>query len=201
MGARNVLAMVVGGLALTSGALAADSGAGRVKEIVSERCSLCHGIEGESASAIYPRLAAQNETYIVKQLRDFRDGRRVGTMNEMARGLTDDEINGLAGYFSSRKPASRRPANQDLAAVGKYVFQYGNPYSGIAPCASCHGDKGYGTVQLPRLAGQHPAYVESQLAEFTKGARTNDQSIMHVIAARLTILEVKAVASFIGGLE
>jgi cytochrome c553 len=201
MGTRLFLAAVMGGLVLASGAMAADSVSGRVREIITERCSLCHGVEGESASAIYPRLAAQNETYIVKQLRDFRDGRRIGTMNEMARGLTDDEINGLAGYFSSRKPASRRPANQDLAAVGKYIFQYGNPYSGIAACVSCHGDKGYGTTQLPRLAGQHPAYVEGQLADFTKGARTNDQSIMHAIASKLTTLEVKAVASFIGGLE
>ncbi|CAA7623914.1 cytochrome c [Magnetospirillum sp. SS-4] len=174
---------------------------GRVKEIVAEHCSLCHGVEGESANAVYPRLAAQNETYIAKQLRDFRDGRRTGTMNEMARDLTDDEVAGLAAYFSSRKPVSKRPSNQDLSAVGKYIFHYGNSWSGIAACASCHGEKGAGTTQLPRLAGQHPAYVESQLSDFGKGSRTNDKSIMHAIASKMTTLEIKAVSTYIGGLE
>jgi len=61
----------------------------RVKEIVTERCSLCHGVDGEAATSVYPRLAAQNEVYVVKQLKDFRDGRRKGTMNEMAKDLSD----------------------------------------------------------------------------------------------------------------
>jgi cytochrome c553 len=89
----------------------------------------------------------------------------------------------------------------DLSGVGKYIFHYGNPWSGIAACASCHGEKGVGTVQLPRLAGQHPAYIEGQLTDFSKGSRTNDKSIMHVIASKMTMLEIKAVATYIGGLE
>lgn len=173
----------------------------RVRELVTERCSLCHGVDGEAATSVYPRLAAQNETYVVKQLKDFRDGRRKGTMNEMARDLTDDEIAGLAGYFSGKKPQSRRPSDPDFAAVGKYIFHSGNRYSGIAPCASCHGEAGRGTEQLPRLAGQHPAYVEGQLMEFVSGSRTNDKSIMHAVATKLTTLEMKAVATYIGGLE
>ena len=200
MGMRWGLALCAGALLASSSVLAADVKP-RVKEIIAERCHLCHGMEGESATAIYPRLAAQHGAYMAKQLRDFRDGRRVGTMNEMAKGLTDEEIVGLAAYFSAKKPLSRKPSNADLAGVGKYIFRYGNPYSGIAPCASCHGEAGYGTEQLPRLAGQHPAYVEGQLTDFISGSRTNDKSIMHAIASKLTTLEIKAVASYIGGLE
>ncbi|EME67853.1 cytochrome c553 [Paramagnetospirillum caucaseum] len=187
-------------LLLGAPAQAADIKA-RVKEIVAERCSLCHGVDGEAATSVYPRLAAQNETYMVKQLKDFRDGRRKGTMNEMARDLTDEEAAGLAAYFSGKKPLSRRPLDADFAAVGKYIFHNGNRYSGIAPCASCHGEAGRGTEQLPRLAGQHPAYVEGQLMEFVSGSRTNDRSIMHAVATKLTILEMKAVSAYIGGLE
>lgn len=172
-----------------------------VKEIVAERCSLCHGTEGEAATSVYPRLAAQNETYMVKQLKDFREGRRKGTMNEMAKDLADDEIAALAAYFSARKPQSRKALDGDLAAVGKYIFHSGNRWSGIAPCASCHGEAGRGTEQLPRLAGQHPAYVEGQLMEFVNGSRTNDKSIMHAVATKLTTLEMKAVSLYIGGLE
>lgn len=197
---RNGL-MLAGSILLLGGAAQAADVKGRVKEIVTERCSLCHGVDGEAATSVYPRLAAQNETYVVKQLKDFRDGRRKGTMNEMARDLTDDEINGLAAYFSGKKPQSKRPLDADFAAVGKYIFHNGNRYSGIAPCASCHGEAGRGTEQLPRLAGQHPAYVEGQLMEFVSGSRTNDKSIMHAVATKLTTLEMKAVATYIGGLE
>jgi cytochrome c553 len=173
----------------------------RVKDIVAERCSLCHGINGESASGAFPRIAAQHPAYIVKQLRDFRDGRRKGTMNEMAQGLTEEEIAGLAVYFSLKKPVSKKTSDTDFVAVGKYIFHKGNSYSGVAPCASCHGEDAHGTINLPRLAGQHPAYLESQLVDFNKRERTNDNAIMHTVASKMTMLEIKAVAAYIGGLE
>ncbi|MCX7150570.1 MAG: c-type cytochrome [Rhodocyclales bacterium] len=174
----------------------------RVAEIIVSRCALCHGPQGESANAIYPRLAAQHPDYIVKQLKDFRDGRRKGeTMTDMAKGLQDSEIAGLAAFFSSRKAGGRQAGDADLAGVGKYIYHHGNNFSGVAACASCHGPTGFGTELLPRLAGQHPAYIEVQLKEFNKRARTNDNSIMHSIAAKLTELETKAVSVYIGGLQ
>lgn len=173
-----------------------------VQEIITTRCALCHGAEGESASAVYPRLAAQHPDYMKKQLMDFRDGRRKSdTMSEMAQELKDEEIAVLAGYYASKKAGARQPGDPELAAVGKYIFNKGNSYSGVAACASCHGPKGHGTEQLPRLAGQHPSYVEIQLKEFDKRARTNDNAIMHSIASKLTELETKAVSVYIGGLQ
>lgn len=174
----------------------------RVKELIAERCSLCHGNKGESASEMYPRLAAQHPAYVVKQLRDFRDRRRAGTvMNEMAKDLTEEDIAGLAVHFSTQKPVAKKSPEADLVAVGSYIFQKGNPYSGVAPCAGCHGVDGHGTIQLPRLAGQHPAYLETQLVDFNKRERTNDNTIMHSVASKMTTLEIKAVAAYIGGLE
>jgi len=174
----------------------------RVAEIIASRCSLCHGPEGESASAVYPRLAAQHPDYIAKQLKDFRDGRRKSeTMAEMAKGLQDDDIGGLAAFFAGRKAAFRQPGDADFAAIGKFIFQRGNSYSGVPACASCHGPNGHGTQQLPRLAGQHPAYLEIQLKEFSKRERTNDNAVMHTVAAKLTELETRAVAIYIGGLQ
>ncbi|MDP1732946.1 MAG: c-type cytochrome [Sulfuritalea sp.] len=174
----------------------------RVAEIITTRCALCHGAEGESASAIYPRLAAQHPDYLNKQLKDFRDGRRKSdTMTDMAKDLQDADIAALSSFFASKKAGGRQPGDVDLAGVGKYIFQRGNNYSGVAACASCHGPQGLGTEQLPRLAGQHPAYIEIQLKEFNKRARTNDNSIMHSIAAKLTELETKAVSVYIGGLR
>ncbi len=171
----------------------------RAQEIVNGRCSLCHGAEGESASPIFPRLAGQHPEYIAKQLTDFRDGRRKGTMNDQAQGLTNEEIRALGTYFAQKKPKAYNVADQDLAAVGRYIYHKGNSYSGVAACASCHGPTGEGTAQLPRLAGQHAAYVESQLKEFNKRERTNDNAVMHAIASKLTELEMRAVSVYLSG--
>lgn len=200
---RPHLALLFAGIhtAALAGPPATREPSARVKEIVATKCSLCHGLDGESASAVFPRLAAQHPEYMVKQLTDFRDGRRKGTMSEMAAGLADEEIAGLAAYFAAKKPQARRAGDPEFAAVGKYIFHKGNPYSGVAACASCHGKAGYGTVQLPRIAGQHRAYLETQLMEFNKRERTNDNAIMHAVASKMTEFEIRAVATYIGGLE
>jgi cytochrome c553 len=172
----------------------------RVQEIVNGRCALCHGAEGESASPIFPRLAGQHPEYIAKQLADFKSGRRKGTMNDQAAELTDEEMKALGVFFGDKKPKSYTIREEDLGAVGRYIYHKGNPYSGVASCSSCHGPKGDGTVQLPRLAGQHAAYLEAQLKEFNKRERTNDNAVMHAIASKLTELESKAVSLYISGL-
>ena len=200
---KPLLALAIIVLAVpTAAAPAGGESSPRVAEIIASRCALCHGPEGESASAIYPRLAAQHPDYLKKQLKDFRDGRRKSdTMSDMAKELKDEEIAGLAAYFAGKQAVARQSRDEDLAAVGKFIFQRGNSYSGVPACATCHGATGHGTQQLPRLAGQHPAYLEIQLKEFSKRERTNDNAVMHTVAAKLTELETHAVAAFIGGLQ
>lgn len=173
----------------------------RIQNLVDGMCKHCHGSEGEGSNAIYPRLAAQHKNYIIKQLTDFREKRRIGTMNEMAEKLTDDEIFGLAEYFSAKPVLAHKVRNKDLSAVGKYIFHQGNPYSEVPACASCHGENGAGTNALPRLAGQHKRYISSQLQEFNSRKRTNDNAIMHSIASKLTELEREAVALYASGLQ
>ena len=185
-------------------AAAADAGADqkRAEQIVAERCSLCHGKGGESASAIYPRLAGQHADYIARQLADFKSGKRASeTMKPQAESLTPEEMAALGAYFAMRTAGARRAQDGDLAAVGKYVFANGNRYSGVPACASCHGPQGHGTAQLPRLAGQHPRYVEDQLKQFNKRERTNDNAVMHMVASKLTELETHAVAEYVATLD
>lgn len=173
----------------------------RAKQIVADRCHLCHGTEGEASSAIYPRIAGQHQEYIIKQLTDFRSGKRKGTMNEMAADLKDEEIIALADYFSAKPPLTHRIRDTELEAVGKYIFTKGNKYSGVAACASCHGENGEGNHSLPRLAGQHKRYVAGQLEDFNQRTRTNDNAIMNSIASQLTELEINAVALYVSGLK
>lgn len=180
--------------------LAADTA--RVMEIVNGNCALCHGQHGESASPVFPRLAAQHPEYFAKQMKDFRDGRRKGTtMNVMAADLKDGEIAGLANYFAAKTVKPAAVEDPLLATVGKYIYEHGNRFSGVPSCASCHGPNGAGTAQLPRLAGQNALYLETQMREFHQRVRTNDNMVMHTIAAKLTELETAATAQYMSGLE
>lgn len=174
----------------------------RAEAIVSERCSLCHGVKGEAASAVFPRLAGQHWEYIAKQLAEFKSGKRKSeSMQPQAENLSLAEMQALGRYFEAKQVPGRQIRDAELLAVGKYIFLRGNQFSGLPACASCHGENGHGTPQLPRLAGQHPRYTEDQLQQFNARARTNDNAVMHTVASKLTELEAHAVAAYIASLD
>ncbi len=174
----------------------------RAEEIVGGRCFLCHGLEGESASPIYPRLAGQHWEYIAKQLAEFKNGKRKSdTMKPQSEELTPDEMKSLGVFFEKKKTTARTARDAELVAVGKYVFNRGNSFSGVPACASCHGAKGHGTPQLPRLAGQHPRYIEDQIKQFNSRERNNDNAVMHTVASKLSELERNAVSEYIATLD
>ncbi|WP_371323101.1 c-type cytochrome [Dechloromonas sp. ZY10] len=193
-------AVVAAALTVSLPVAAADLA--RAEEIVSGRCFLCHGMEGESASPVFPRLAGQHSEYIAKQLADFKSGKRKSdTMKPQAEELNPEEMKALGAFFANKPGKARRASDQELLGVGKFVFNRGNSFSGVPSCASCHGERGLGTPHLPRLAGQHPRYIEDQLKQFNKRERTNDNAIMHTIASKLSELEAHAVAEYIATLD
>ncbi len=194
--------LAAGLLCLSLGASAQSADLARAEEIVSGRCFLCHGLNGESASAVFPRLAGQHSEYITKQLADFKSGKRASdTMKPQAEELTPAEMKALGLFFQAKVVGPRKGRDPELLAVGKYIFDRGNQFSGLAACSTCHGAKGLGTPQLPRLAGQHPRYIEDQLKQFNKRERTNDNAVMHTIASKLSELETHAVAEYIATLD
>lgn len=172
----------------------------RAVALVNSVCKVCHGADGESSSAIYPRLAGQSATYISNQLEAFKAGRRKGTMNEIAANLEPDEMAALGRYFSSKPARAHRAGDPDLTAVGKYIYHNGNQWSGVAACSGCHGEDGAGTDELPRIAGQHRRYLVSQLREFNERERTDENAIMSSIATKLTEMEIEAVARYLSGI-
>lgn len=158
--------------------------------------------EREAASAVFPRLAGQHSEYIAKQLADFKSGKRASdTMKPQAEDLTPAEMKALGALFQAKVVGPRPARDKELLAVGKFIFDRGNQFSGLAACSTCHGPKGLGTPQLPRLAGQHPRYIEDQLKQFNKRERTNDNAVMHTIASKLSELETHAVAEYISTLD
>lgn len=174
----------------------------RAEEIVQGKCFICHGADGESSSPVFPRLAGQHAAYVARQLADFKSGKRASsTMQPMVSDLAEADFAALGRYFESRKTIAHAVADPELAAVGRFVYTRGNPFSGVPACASCHGPMAHGTESLPRLAGQHAQYTENQLKQFSRRERANDAAVMHGIASKLTELELKAVSSFISGLN
>lgn len=171
-------------------------------KLAAESCAVCHGQQGGGATPDFPRLAGQNERYLVKQLRDFASGvRKSETMKEKAGVLNETAIQALAKYYQSQTPLVKATDDPALAAVGAFIYERGNPYAGLPACLSCHGTAARGNAELPRLAGQHPRYIEAQLKQFSQRLRTNDSSIMGVVASRLTELETKAVAEYLGAMK
>jgi len=117
----------------------------------------------------------------------------------MVAKLTPDEMVALGKYFE-KKSTPREPAkDDDLAGMGKYIYLHGNKFSSLPACSSCHGKEGLGTASLPRLAGQYAVYVEAQLKQFNLRERTNDNEVMHSIVAKMTPLEMAAVAEYLSG--
>lgn len=170
----------------------------RAKKIAGGSCFLCHGVQGESTSEIFPRLAGQHAEYIAKQLTAFKNGQRKSTaMVEMVAKLTPDEMLALGKYYEKMSIPREEPKDPQLAAVGRYIFYNGNKFSGVPACVSCHGANAEGSANLPRLATQFSGYIHTQLKSFNKRERTNDNAVMHTVVEKMTELEMAAVAEYV----
>jgi cytochrome c553 len=170
--------------------------------IAQQVCSNCHGIDGNSVSPNFPRLAAQQPAYVVEQLTSFRTHHRSDPagfeyMWGLSRHLTDDQIKGLAAYFAAEAPTPNPGADPALAARGKDIFEHGVPEKSIPPCASCHGDHGQGNGGFPRLAGQHADYVVKQLLVFQRTDERPEGAVMKTVAHLLTRDNIEAVAQYV----
>ena len=172
------------------------------KALAQQVCSNCHGIDGNSVSPNFPKLAAQPDEYIVNQLTFFRNHRRADPegfeyMWGISHHLTDDQIKGLAAYFSAQKSRPLEPGDPKLIAEGRNIFDSGLPAKGVPPCSTCHGDHGQGNGQFPRVAYQHSDYVIKQLAVFQRTNQRPDGVAMKAITHSLSKENMEAVAAFL----
>jgi cbb3-type cytochrome c oxidase subunit III len=165
-------------------------------------CASCHGAAGNSSIVQNPKLAGQFETYIAKQLSEFKGPTRNNpVMTALAKPLTDDEIKNLAAYLAKQQQKPGAAKNKDTVELGKKIYRGGIAEKSVPACASCHSANGAGIpAQFPRLAGQHQDYTAAQLVNFRTGARKNSEQ-MSTIAKRLSDDEIKAVADYVAGLK
>ena len=185
MNMRIFALVVLAGLSAQVGA--GDAAAGKALTVT---CAACHGEDGNSVAPTFPKLAGQNERYLIKQINDIKYKRRpVASMIGQVDYLNDQQIADIAAYYASQTPSRGQAKSEDLA-LGAEIYRAGGPM----------------------LAGQHREYIASQLRKWRIGAentleenpegRTNDGDarFMRDVALRLTDKEIDAVANFIAGL-
>jgi cytochrome c553 len=180
---------------------AADIEAGKTKSAV---CAACHGADGNSSNAAWPSLAGQHASYIYKQLKDFKEGRRNdATMIGMVALLNDADMKNIAAYFENQQPKAVA-FNADMIAAGESIYRGGITETSVAACMGCHSPsgKGNGPAGWPSLKGQHPEYLLTQLQNFKHGLRANDNGkMMRNVVIRMSDMEMKSVAAYIAGIE
>ena len=190
-------------LASADGLVDGSADAGQAKAAA---CSACHGGDGNSFNPQWPSIAGQHATYLVKQLKAFKDGSRSDPlMGAQAMMLSDQDMNDLAVYFSGKQITAKAVADADKVDRGRALYQAGDKDSGVAACMSCHGPNGSGNLAAayPALSGQHASYVAAQLTAYGKGKRTTDAptKMMQDIAARLSEEDILAVSAYVQGLH
>lgn len=165
-------------------------------------CAACHGADGNSAIAANPKLSQQHPEYLVKQLQEFKSGKRNNAvMKGFAAALSDDDMRNISYWLVSKPAKAGFAKDKDLVALGERIYRGGIADRNIAACAGCHSPNGAGIpAQYPRLAGQHADYTAAQLNMFRDGSRANSVQMTQV-AAKLNDKEIKAVSDYIAGLR
>lgn len=165
-------------------------------------CVACHGADGNSGTPINPKLAQQHPDYLVKQLQEFKSGKRASAvMKGFAAVLSDEDMKNISAWLASQQAKPGFASDKDLVALGERIYRGGIPDRQVAACAGCHSPNGAGIpAQYPRLGGQHADYTAGQLVAFRDGVRANSLQMTQV-AAKMNDREIKAVADYIAGLR
>ncbi|HVF33753.1 MAG TPA: c-type cytochrome [Candidatus Saccharimonadia bacterium] len=190
-----------------------DAKAGEAKAAV---CGACHGLDGNAADAMYPKIAGQHEWYTARQLALYKSGERQNPiMQGFAAPLSPQDMRDLGAFFAT-KAVAPGVANDALVvadgdetwvAHGERLYRSGNEASGTPSCMACHGPSGRGNpgAKYPALAGQHTDYTKAKLTEFRDGAAwgrgANASPIMAQVAKTLSDADIEALSTYLEGLH
>lgn len=165
-------------------------------------CLACHTADGSRGTPANPILQGQHPEYLVKQLTEFKSGKRKNAvMMGMAATLSDEDMRHVSAFYANKKAKPGFAQNKDTLALGEQIYRGGIVSKQVPACAGCHSPNGAGIpAQYPALRGQHAEYTEAQLLTFRSGARGNNAQMM-TIAAKMNEGEIKAVSDYIAGLR
>ena len=194
------------GTSLTAASARAQEGSVEAGRAKSATCAACHGADGNSVTPDWPMLAGQHSSYIVRQLRAFKNGERTDvTMKPFADMLSEQDMLDVAAYFEAQTPTPKG-ADPSLVGLGQQIYRGGVAARGVAACIACHGPEGNGNplASYPRIGGQHAAYTTKQLNAYRAGDRRSDvdlNQMMRNVAGQLFDDEIRALASYMQGLN
>ncbi len=196
------MSLAIYGTAQAADPVVGDAAAGQAKTAV---CGACHGPDGNSLAPNFPKLAGQGQRYMLKQLHEIKDGKRVVLeMTGLLNNLNDQDLADIAAYYDAQK-GSVGAADEKLVARGEALFRGGKLEQGMPACTGCHSPDGVGNAAagFPHLGGQHADYIKKQLTAFREGERTNDGDtmVMRSIAAKLSNKDIEALSQYIQGLH
>lgn len=156
-----------------------------------DACTACHGPGGNSSTPLIPSIAAQPKIFIENQLVLIREGLRdVPAMKGVMGGLNDDEITALAKHFSAQ-PAVLQPG-----PVSAEKYRLGAEVSRRALCGTCHLPGYVGQNQVPRLAGQHEAYLALTLKMYRDNPAPGRDTAMSAVLHGLKDADLENLAHY-----
>lgn len=174
---------------------------------LAEVCAACHGQDGNSVVAEWPKIAGQHPDYAARQSILIREQKRdVPEMYPMVMNLSDQDLWDLAAYFAQYE-IEPGVADEELVERGRSLYQGGDHDAGIPACSGCHGPAGYGIpgAQYPKLRAQHADYTADRLQRYRAGEHNGEDDpyshIMIGVARNLTDDDIQAVSSYIEGLH
>lgn len=170
--------------------------------IFGAQCASCHSADGNSATPTFPKLAQQHPEYLVKQLQEFKSGKRANAvMSGIANVMDEQDMKSVAYWLASKKGKPGFAKEKELVTLGERIYRGGIADRQVPACAGCHAPNGAGIpAQYPRLSGQHAEYSAAQLTAFRDGVRKNNLP-MSQVAAKMNDREIRAVADYIAGLR
>ena len=172
-------------------------------------CAACHGADGNSISSDWPKLAGQNQRYLLEQLQYFKSGERVNILMSsvlpILNSYTDQDLLDIAAFYSSQiQTNGQAEDDEELLAVGEALYRSGDMKKAIPACTACHSVNGKGNelAGFPSVAGQQKAYLVSTLKAYRSMERdAGDYAlVMQAVSQNLSDYEIEALANYMHGL-
>ena len=182
----------------------------RGRQLATQVCAACHGVDGNSAGAANPNIAGQFADYITQQLAHYKAGiRQNAIMQGIVAGMSPDDMRAVGLHYSQQKPKGLAARDAALVKLGQALWRGGDASTGVPACSACHGPTGAGIPKnYPRLSGQYADYIYAQLKAFGAGQRGMDKDgkdangrIMNAIARQMSDVQMRAVAEYAAGLR
>ena len=155
-------------------------------------CFACHGEKGQSVTENTPSLGGQQAPYSLIQLFMFREKLRTfEPMNEMAKGLTDDDLQKFSDFIA-RLPKPAPPAE----AGDPVRMQHGLALIQQHRCNNCHNGDLSGKENVPRIANQREDYLAKTLAEYKDNSRHGYDGTMADVMQQITKEQIAELAYY-----